>query len=97
MNVGNNSAEKLKSIIERVEKLEEEKKEISKDISDIYSEAKGAGFDAKALKAIVKMRKQDADERAEQQAVLETYMNALGMLADLPLGRAAIDRIQTAG
>ena len=97
MNVGNNSAEQLKSIIERVEKLEEEKKELAKDISDIYAEAKGAGFDAKALKAIVKMRKQDADERAEQEAILESYMNALGMLADLPLGQAALSKIQTAG
>ncbi len=72
--------EQLKAIIERIERLEEEKKAISDDIRDVYAEAKGNGYDVKALRTIVRMRKQDADERAEQETILETYMHALGML-----------------
>src|SRR3954471_11370977 len=82
----------LKAFVERVERLEEEKKALSDDIRDVYAEAKANGFDVKALRAVVRLRKQDADERAEQEAILETYMHALGMLADTPLGRAAIER-----
>lgn len=82
--IGHNSEpftkDQLRSIIERVEQREEEKKTISDDIKDIYTEAKGNGFDVKALRTIVRMRKQDANERAEQEQILETYMNALGML-----------------
>ena len=70
----------LKAFIERVERLEEEKKTISDDIRDVYAEAKGNGFDVKALRTIVRMRKQDADERKEHEAILETYLHALGML-----------------
>jgi len=70
----------LKAIIERIEKLEEDKKAISDDIKDVYGEAKGNGFDVKALRTIIRMRKQDADERQEQETILETYMQALGML-----------------
>ncbi len=72
--------DQLKSIIERIERLEEEKKATSDDIRDVYAEAKGNGFDAKALRTIVRMRKQDANERAEEETILETYMQALGML-----------------
>ena len=72
--------DQLKAIIERIERLEEEKKAISDDIRDVYAEAKGNGFDVKALRAIVRMRKQDANEREEQETILETYMQALGML-----------------
>ena len=82
--------DQLKAFVERVERLEEEKKTISDDIRDVYAEAKGNGFDVKALRTIIRMRKQDAAERAEQEAILDTYMHALGMLADLPLGQAAI-------
>jgi uncharacterized protein (UPF0335 family) len=70
----------LKAIIERIERLEEEKKTISDDIRDVYAEAKGNGFDVKALRTIVRLRKQDANERAEEETILETYMLALGML-----------------
>lgn len=70
----------LKAIIERVERLEEEKKTIADDIKDVYSEGKAHGFDVKALRTIVRMRKQDSGERAEQEAILETYMHALGMI-----------------
>ena len=70
----------LKAFIERIERLEEEKKAIADDIRDVYAEAKGNGFDVKALRTIVRMRKQDVEERREQEAILETYMHALGML-----------------
>jgi uncharacterized protein (UPF0335 family) len=72
--------DQLKAIIERIEKLEEEKKATSDDIRDVYAEAKGNGFDATALRTIVRMRKMDTDERREQQEVLDTYLHALGML-----------------
>ena len=72
--------DQLKAIIERIERLNEEKATISDDIRDVYAEAKGNGFDTKALRTIVRMRKQDANERAEQETILETYMQALGML-----------------
>lgn len=81
-NIGHNSvaADQLRSIVERVEKLEEEKKQTAADIRDVYAEAKGNGYDVKALRTLVRMRAQDSDERREQQAVLETYMHALGMI-----------------
>jgi uncharacterized protein (UPF0335 family) len=72
--------DQLKSIIERIERLEEEKKAISDDIRDVYAESKGNGFDVKALRTIVRLRKQDPNERAEAETILETYMQALGML-----------------
>lgn len=83
---------RLKSFVERIERLEGERKATSDDIRDVYAEAKGNGYDVKALRTIVRLRKQDADERAEQEAVLDTYKHALGMLHDLPLGQAAIAR-----
>lgn len=73
--------DQLKAVVERVERLEEEKKALSDDIRDVYAEAKGHGFDVKALRSIVRLRKQDTDERKEQEAILETYMHALGMLS----------------
>jgi uncharacterized protein (UPF0335 family) len=73
--------DQLKAFVERVERLEEEKKAIADDIRDVYAEAKGNGFDVKALRTIVRLRKQDVDERREQETILETYMHALGMLA----------------
>ena len=72
--------DQLKAFVERIERLEEEKTTISEDIRDVYAEAKGNGFDVKALRTIVRLRKQDANERAEQETILETYMQALGML-----------------
>ena len=70
----------LKAFVERIERLEEEKKALADDIRDVYAEAKGTGFDVKALRTIVRIRKQDVNERREQEAILETYMHALGML-----------------
>jgi uncharacterized protein (UPF0335 family) len=72
--------DQLKAFVERIERLEEEKKAISDDIRDVYAEAKGNGYDVKALRTVVRLRKQDKDERMEQEAVLETYMHALGMI-----------------
>jgi uncharacterized protein (UPF0335 family) len=72
--------DQLRAIIERIERLAEERKSISDDIRDVYAEAKGNGFDVKALRTVVRLRKQDANERAEQETILETYMQALGML-----------------
>jgi uncharacterized protein (UPF0335 family) len=72
--------DQLRSIIERIENREEAKKEIADEIKDIYVEARGNGYDCKALRTIVRMRKQDANERQEAETILETYMQALGML-----------------
>jgi len=74
-----NTAGQLKSFIERVERLEDERRTITEDISEVYSEAKGNGFDPKILRKIVALRKQDENERREQETVLETYLRALGM------------------
>ena len=73
--------DQLKAFVERIERLEEEKKAIGDDIRDVYAESKANGFDTTALRAVVRLRKQDVQERNEQQLILETYMNALGMLA----------------
>jgi len=70
----------LKAFIERIERLEEEKKATQDDIREVYAEAKGTGFDVAALRAIVRLRKIDADKRREQEAVLDTYKQAMGML-----------------
>ena len=72
--------DQIRAMVERVEKLEEEKATIASDIKDVFTEAKGNGFDCKALRTIVRMRKQDPKERDEQEKVLETYMQAMGML-----------------
>ena len=72
--------DQLKAFVERIERLEEEKKAIADDVRDVYAEAKGNGFDVKALRAVVRLRKQDVNERKEQEAILETYLHALGML-----------------
>ena len=70
----------LRAFVERIERLEEEKKVIADDVRDVYAEAKANGFDVKALRTIVKLRKQDENERKEHEAILETYMHALGMI-----------------
>lgn len=70
--------DQLRTIIERIEKLEEEKKAVSDDIKDVYLEAKGNGFDAKALKDVVRLRKIEKAKRKEMEAILETYLVALG-------------------
>jgi uncharacterized protein (UPF0335 family) len=90
--IGHNvAAERLMSIVERIEKLEGERKLLQEDIKDIYTEAKSAGFDTKVLRMVIASRKKDQAEWEEQQALLETYMRALGQLADTPLGQAALE------
>ncbi len=74
--------DQLRSIVERVERLEEEKKAIADDIKEVYGEAKANGFDTKTLRTVVRLRKQELAERQEQEAMLDLYMHALGMVAD---------------
>lgn len=76
------AAEQLVTIIERIERLEEEKRSVSSDIKEVYSEAKGNGFDTKVLRTIIKIRRQDRAERLEQESLLELYMSAIGMTDD---------------
>lgn len=78
--LGNLSKDQLKSIIERIEHVESEIKTLQDDRKDIYAEAKGNGYDAKALRAVVRIRKMDAEDRQAQEALLETYLHALGMI-----------------
>ena len=73
------AADHLRSFIERIERLEEEKAALTADIREVYSEAKGTGFDTKIMRQIVRMRKLDTAARQEQEAVLDLYMTALGM------------------
>jgi len=75
--------DQLRSIIERIERLEEEKKTIADDIKEVYGEAKGNGFDVKTLRQIVRLRKQDREERAESEAMLDMYLHALGMAIEV--------------
>ncbi len=75
----NVAADQLRLFIERVERLEEEKKGMSDDIRDVYSEAKAMGYDPKIMRQIVRLRKMEPHDRQEMQAILETYMSALGL------------------
>lgn len=74
--------DQLKAYIKRIERLEEEKAAIASDIKNVYAEAKAMGFDTKTIRTLIRMRKQDEDERSEQEALLATYMLALGMIPD---------------
>lgn len=76
----NVSAAQLRLFIERIETLEEEKKAVADQIKDVYAEAKGTGFDTRTMKAIVRLRKMEASARAEQEALLDTYKTALGLV-----------------
>ena len=71
--------DQLRSFVERIERLEEEKKTIADDIKDVYGEAKANGYDTKVLRKVVAIRKQDQNDRLEQEAILDTYLHALGM------------------
>jgi uncharacterized protein (UPF0335 family) len=84
------AAAQLKSIISRIETLEEQKRETADDIKEVYAEARSNGYDVKVLRRIIRERRMDARDLAEQEAILDTYRHALGMLADTPLGKAAI-------
>ncbi|MGM0584640.1 MAG: DUF2312 domain-containing protein [Pseudomonadota bacterium] len=74
------SSGQLRAIVERIERLEEEKKEVAEQIKEVYAEAKGNGFDTKTLRKVITLRKKKPEERSEEEAMLELYMNALGML-----------------
>ena len=74
------SADRLKSFVERIEKLEEERRAIGGDVKDVYSEAKGVGYDVKTIRKIVSMRRMDAADRAEEETLLDVYKHALGMV-----------------
>jgi len=79
------AADQLRSVVERIERLEEEKANLAADIRDIFAEAKGNGFSTKAIRQILKIRKQDEAERQEQESVLDTYLRALGMRPQMDL------------
>lgn len=78
------AADQLRAFIERIERLEEEKKVISDDIKDVYAEAKGTGFDVKVMRKLVSLRKRKPHEREEEEAVLDLYLHALGMTGPVP-------------
>ena len=80
---GGLSAEHLKQFIERIERLEEEKKNIAEDIKQVFAEAKGSGFDVKTMRSILKLRKMEQHDLEEQEYLLDTYKRALGMLPEL--------------
>jgi uncharacterized protein (UPF0335 family) len=85
--VGGIAGERLKSFIERIERLEEEKKALAEDIKEVFAEAKGVGFDVKTMRQIIKLRKMDQDDLDEQEALLDTYKRALGMLPEIKSDR----------
>ena len=78
--VGGIAADRLKSFVERIERLEEEKRGLQEDIKEVYAEAKGTGFDTKIIRQIIRLRKMDKADRQEQEAILELYKEALGMV-----------------
>ena len=80
--VGGIGGEQLKSFIERIERLEEEKRVLAEDIKEVYAEARGSGFEPKIMRQIIKIRKMDQEEHDEQESLLDLYKRALGMLPD---------------
>ena len=92
MNTGHNSNSQLRSIIERIEAIETQRAELAADVKEIYQESKSAGFDTKAIRAIIRGRKQDPDERKAHEATVQMYLEALGDFATSPLGQAAMAR-----
>jgi uncharacterized protein (UPF0335 family) len=80
--VGGIAGERLRSFIERIERLEEERRTLGADIKEVYAEAKGAGFDAKTMRQIIRIRRMDKDDLDEQETLLDIYKRALGMLPD---------------
>jgi len=91
--IGGLAAERLQSFVERIERLEEEKQAIADDIKEVKAEARSAGFDVKTINRIIKRRRMTQDRRDEEDALLDIYEGALGMLEDTPLGEAARRRL----
>ena len=87
--VGGIAGERLRSFIERIERLEEEKRALSEDIKEVYAEAKGTGFDAKIMRQLIRLRRMDKDDLDEQESLLDVYKRALGMLPEAPSSAAA--------
>ena len=87
--VGGIAGEQLRSFIERIERLEEERKTLAEDIKQVFAEAKGSGFDTKIIREIIKIRRMDEDDLDEQETLLDIYKRALGMLPDIPESVAA--------
>lgn len=86
----------LRQFVEQIERLEEEKKQLGADIRDKYTEAKAVGFDVKALRQIIRLRKKSNQERQEEESILEVYMHALGMLDQAPNTEALADAMMAA-
>ena len=84
---------RLESFIQRIERLNEEKANITADIKEVYAEAKSSGYDDKIMRKIIAERKKDEADRLEEELLLESYRNALGMLADMPLGQASMKNV----
>jgi uncharacterized protein (UPF0335 family) len=89
--VGGIAGDRLKSLIERIERLEEEKRALGEDIKEVYAEAKGTGFDPKIMRQIIRIRRRDKDDLDEEESLLDVYKRALGMLPDLSPQSAAAD------
>jgi uncharacterized protein (UPF0335 family) len=88
--VGGVAGDRLRSFIERIENLEEEKRMLAVNIKEVYAEAKGSGFDTKIMRVLIRQRRMNKDDLDEQETLLDIYKRALGMLADTPLGEAAL-------
>lgn len=93
LKTGGIAADRLRSIVGRIERLEEERRTLSEDIKDIYSEAKSAGFDVKALRQVVRDRRKEAAELEEHETLVDVYRRALGDFVSTPLGEATIRRV----
>jgi uncharacterized protein (UPF0335 family) len=91
---GSVAGDRLQSFVARIEKLEEERAALAADIREVYSEAKGSGFDVKIMRKVIALRKLEPAERAEMAELLDIYCQALGMLSDTPLGEAALQRFE---
>jgi len=89
--IGHNAAKDVVSIIERIERLEDEKKQIASDISDVYKESKGRGYDVTALKEIIEIRREDPSKREAREGMVDFYMRAITRWENTPLGRSMKD------
>jgi uncharacterized protein (UPF0335 family) len=87
--IGGIAGEALKSVVERIERLDEEKRALSEDIKEIYAQARGSGFEPKIIRQIIKIRRMDKDKLDEEESLLELYKRALGMLPESEAARAA--------
>lgn len=94
MSRSNFASEELKSLIGRIERLNGEMDALKADVSEVYKQAKGTGFDVKIIREVVRLRKMDSAERSERESLIDLYLSALGDLADTPLGQHAIAKVK---